>query len=182
MPLPTEPLPVYLERRERVLTEQIETLRKNLEPRERELAEIRRIRASLSQPETTEEPSLYRAAVGPDKLDVAMLEGLYASGEKATIKDKILHGLRYHLTSGAGPSDLRKFIKITFGEDVPLTSLSPQLSRLREEGLIMQIKGPNGEALWVAKTAFNALEAFRNQSAAAVAEPSASKTRLGKIG
>lgn len=175
MAYPTEPLPVYLERRERELTEQIATLRKNLEPRERELAEVCRMRASLAASQTLageavaalEQKSsnaLFNLAVGPNTFPQAgMLAGLLGSGENLTIKEKIVRALRDHFSLGARPTDLRNFIKEAYGDDIPLTSLSPQLSRLREEGTITQTTTRDGEARWIMQPT-NALAMLYEQS------------------
>ena len=56
-----------------------------------------------------------------------------------TIKGMILRALREDvnfLRNGALTAELREFIKSEYGRDIETTSLSPQLSRLREDGLI----------------------------------------------
>lgn len=57
------------------------------------------------------------------------------SGGKATIKDKIRDVLAEH-TNGGTSDDIIKWVKSSFGTEVPRTSMSPQLSRLKSEGVV----------------------------------------------
>ncbi len=57
------------------------------------------------------------------------------SGGRATTKDKIRDVLAEH-TDGGTADDITKWVKSSFGTEVPRTSMSPQLSRLKSEGVV----------------------------------------------
>ena len=81
------------------------------------------------------------------RLTISGSDGLPAG---LTIKEMIVRALSSgHFQQGAKPNDIREFIKNAYGRDVPATSLSPQLTRLREEGTIEQTQGVlNNETWW----------------------------------
>jgi len=56
------------------------------------------------------------------------------SNEKPTI----VTALTSHFHDGATPAELRTFIKDVFGREIDRTSMSPQLTRLREDGVVEQ--------------------------------------------
>jgi hypothetical protein len=149
----------FLERRERELIHQMSALRAEIQSKEKELAEIRAVRATLA-------PSVPTPAVPPPvphttTFDVAtnqiraaeenrrtasvahpmqQTESVLIGGvpQKRTIKSMILAALISHFDDGATLAELRTFIKDVFSREIDRTSLSPQLARLREEGAVEQ--------------------------------------------
>jgi DNA-binding transcriptional ArsR family regulator len=53
-----------------------------------------------------------------------------------TIKEMVLNALRDHFHAGATPSELREYFRMVYSKDIDRNSISPQLARLREEGLV----------------------------------------------
>jgi hypothetical protein len=156
MNLDHETLHSFLERRERELTHQLAALCGQVESKRAELAEIQRVRATLApSPSWVPDSStfdvagdLVRAAaanrprVDPmqqaDNPPVAPSPPVPSSNEKLTIKSMILTALSSHFHDGATPAELRTFIKDVFGREIDRTSMSPQLTRLREDGAVEQ--------------------------------------------
>lgn len=58
--------------------------------------------------------------------------------EHFTIKELIVKALTDHYKQGAGAADLVEFIKNAYGRAVERSSLSPQLSRLKQDGWVEQ--------------------------------------------
>lgn len=81
------------------------------------------------------EITLAEAAIKSGVLDGASTQGQGSRG-KHTIKDMVVSVLSSRL-EGAEASDIVNFIANEFGEEVPRSSLSPQLSRLKEEGALI---------------------------------------------
>jgi hypothetical protein len=146
------PLRSFLERRERELTHQLAALRGRIESKERELAEIKKVRATLtsappSPPDNTSvevAADVVRAAGNQRSVDLINQTGnVQVSGppplnEKLTIKEMIVAALRSHFHDGARPAELRTFIQDVWDRKIDRTSLGPQLARLREEGILEQ--------------------------------------------
>src|SRR5690242_20141120 len=146
---PDETLPSFVERRERELKHQLAVLRGDIESKERELAQIRQVRAALAPPppenKTCEvaanlirEAVTQRGAVLMRQADNALVGGVPPLSENRTIKEMIVTALASHFHDGATPAELRTFIKDVFGREIDRTSLSPQLTRLREQGTVEQ--------------------------------------------
>jgi hypothetical protein len=156
---PGETLRLFLERRERELTHQIAALRGQIATKERELAEIQAVRATLApsapapagQAPPVPDTSTFEAAAF-DQIRAAaenrhaaavahpMQQSVLIGGvpQKRTIKSMILTALTSHFDDGATLTELRTFIKDVFGLEIDRTSISPQLARLREEGAVEQ--------------------------------------------
>jgi hypothetical protein len=141
----------FLARRERELTHQLAVLRGQIESKQRELAEIQRVRANLapSPPSLPDTSSFERAAddvreaANRPRVDLMQQAdnppvAVPSSNEKLTIKSMILTALSSHFHDGATPAELRTFIKDAFGREIDRTSMSPQLARLREDGAVEQ--------------------------------------------
>ena len=145
---PDETLHSFLERRERELTHQLAALRSQIESKQRELAEIQRVRGTRApSPPSPSEISTWQAAADVAKeavkqliqqTDVPPVGGVPPSNEKPTIKSMIVTALTSHFHDGATPAELRTFIKDVFGREIDRTSMSPQLARLREGGAVEQ--------------------------------------------
>jgi hypothetical protein len=145
------PLRLFLERRERELTHQLAALRGQVESKQRELDEIKKVRATLtSSPPLPPDNSSVEVAADVARAEAsrrslnliqqitnAAVTGLPPS-DHPTIKSMILTALSSHFQGGATPAELRTFIKDVFGREIHRTSMSPQLARLREEGIVEQ--------------------------------------------
>jgi hypothetical protein len=152
-----------LERRERELTHQIAAVRGELQLKEKELAEIRAVRATLTP--SVPPPAVPAPAVPPPVPDTTTFdaaatnliratgerrsaasvanplqqtESVLIGGAKRTIKSMILAALTSHFDDGATLGELRTFIEDVFGQAIDRTSISPQLARLRDEGAVEQ--------------------------------------------
>ncbi|HZG47851.1 MAG TPA: hypothetical protein VEZ41_16520 [Allosphingosinicella sp.] len=132
--------------------ERIAVLREQLAPLERELADIRRAKAALPPPPDTG-PRLWvdTQAVQPisatrqhfipvmhPQVAAALPEREQSPYAKLTMKELVLKALAEQFPGGAAAKDLLDFFANAWGRgDVVRTSLSPQLSRLKEEGKIV---------------------------------------------
>jgi hypothetical protein len=79
----------------------------------------------------------------PDKLLASLQRNNPSAGawDHLTIKQLILRALSEKFRDGATPLELRDFLRERFDRVVDRNSISPQLTRLREEGLIHQSEG-----------------------------------------
>ena len=138
----------YLERRQKQLETEIEGLRAQVAPLERELFEIRVARAACQKRST--EP-LQQQLFSKDEgvTTTAEAEGLWLQYQqmkadrlsspyfKLTIKQLVVKALLEQFTNGATAGQLLElFARGWDRDDVVRTSLSPQLSRLRQDGVI----------------------------------------------
>jgi DNA-binding transcriptional ArsR family regulator len=141
----------YLEIRERELESQISNVRGHLAPLEAELDQVRKMRSLIAHGRAAGLTDLASDFVLPDPpvpgpieqvaqaIQPALTQLLAAANsESLTIKEMILRALRDHFPKGASPSDLRDYIRDAFGKEIDRNSISPQLSRLREEGVVDQ--------------------------------------------
>ncbi|MFY9656586.1 MAG: hypothetical protein WAK01_08365 [Methylocystis sp.] len=76
---------------------------------------------------------------------------LSPSFEKMTIKQLILRALRMKSPESLSPTELQSFIKEAFQRDVDAGSIRPQLTRLREQGAVVQ--DPEAVGRWGLTTA-----------------------------
>jgi hypothetical protein len=154
MNLDHETLHSFLERRERELTHQLAALCGQVESKRAELAEIQRVRATLApSPPWVPDSSTFdvagdlikATAANRPRVDLMQADNppvaVPSSNEKLTIKSMILTALSSHFHDGATPAELRTFIKDVFGREIDRTSMSPQLTRLREDGAVEQTDG-----------------------------------------
>lgn len=68
----------------------------------------------------------------------------FAEAHRRTIKEHVLLALDQHVDfrrNGATTGELKRYIKSEFEKDIEVTSLSPQLSRLRDDGIISFVDG-----------------------------------------
>lgn len=149
----------FLETRERELMEQIATLQDELAPKERELAEIRRVKAALALPSQTSEPQVEeREAALRNTLTLKAQLGARAMGfssgggtltlnrpyDKLTMKQLVVKVLQEHFPQGATTREMLDFFRDGWGRHIERTNLSPQISRLFQEGII----GRNSDRRW----------------------------------
>lgn len=148
----------YLSEREQRLKSELAALRARIAPIERELFEIGQAQKAVGN--VAAEP--FQAPLfqtGPDEHVDDEAADLWKEYKrvlaeraanpyfKLTIKDLVLKALREQFQSGATAQDLLEFFESAWGrDDIPRTSLSPQLSRLRTEQKIDR----NG-SMWFAR-------------------------------
>jgi hypothetical protein len=136
---PSETLREFLIRRERELTHRLSALQAELGPVEAELAQIRRARTAVDTAPTLS--GLNSNAAPPTGFDYVgpLLELLDTkSPSEMTIKQLVIRAFTAQFRKGATPAQLREFIRDAYGRDIERGSLSPQLSRMKAEGLIEQ--------------------------------------------
>jgi hypothetical protein len=166
--LSEEPLADYLKRRERELVQQTAAIRGLLAPKEKQLEEIRQamkaigikpsyveqlmpfldlagdsrpMHGVLNSPQTTPINGILNAAPFPWEPGNPLAQLV----EPLTIKEMILHALNDHFHQGATPSELRDYMRTAYSRDVDRNSISPQLARLREEGLVQNTNALSGK-------------------------------------
>jgi hypothetical protein len=120
-----ESLPAFLARRERELTHQLAALRFQIESKEFELGHVREASKRLPKPTT--------------RLSKVTAE---SDGSDLSIKELVVRALfERFLVGGATPAQLREYFRDAYGRTIERSSLSPQLSRLKAEGRVMQDDG-----------------------------------------
>jgi len=145
-----EPVSEFLVRRERELTQQIDALRGQIAPKEQEREQIRTAMRALGLLTASPLASVLATALSDGSIPAIAPNNSGHTppslGEllnpTLTIKQMILHALIDHFREGATPSELSGYIKVAYGREVDRNSVSPQLARLREEGLVVQPDGP----------------------------------------
>ena len=158
-----ESLREIVTRKEQELHQKLAALQREIDIVRFELEEVERVKAALTPEwvrEGVPEPSLELAyALMPGaKLLPAHLAQLYSQSDdnppmsgtlalfaNLTIKDLILRALAQHFPSGATASELIDFIANGYGRLIERQSFSPQLSRLKDEGMIV----PRDGAKWL---------------------------------
>jgi hypothetical protein len=149
-----ESLREFLDRRERELLVELAPAENQLLAIRAELIEIRRAKASLEESAKKLAEALRGSSVvdpAPGALDTLTPFGIggllgvplplrqATLDERLSIKQMILKVLEQEVKFrryGATASEIRESIKDEFGREIEGTSLSPQLSRLREDGLV----------------------------------------------
>lgn len=127
----------FLAQRETELLDQIEDVRRSLHPLENELAQVRRAKAIISMEAAPRAP--VSAFEEFDEIQIAP----YA---EMTMKQLTIKALRDHFPRGATAQKLISFFSDAWGRaDVQRSSLSPQLTRLKQEGVI----GLNGKTWYL---------------------------------
>jgi hypothetical protein len=120
---------------ERNLVEKIEKLRAELVPLERELANARRALAALAKEEAAASKTAATPAAAPPPTPASPYRDL-------TMKELAIKALKEQFPNGATASQLLDhFVGAWNRGDVVRSSLSPQLSRLKEDGKIQLEKG-----------------------------------------
>jgi hypothetical protein len=121
-----------LDRLKTELESRVTELRKELAPLERELAEVQRARNAIAQA-AGEAPLLDFSAT----VEAIKWSALYSN---LTMKELVLMALREQFPRGATASKLLQFFHDAWHrEDIKRESLSPQLSRLKDEKRIYRI-------------------------------------------
>jgi hypothetical protein len=148
-----ETLYEYLERRQRELENIAAALNLELEGVSSELAHVKSARRQIADlpsfgrtPKPPAEPSnKLMNALQIGATSNASVEGFFPGAHNAlivgpTIKQQIMKAMSssVFLLGGASASDIRQYILDVFGRDVSPTSLSPQLSRLKADGMLSQ--------------------------------------------
>lgn len=137
-----ESLPDYLIRRELELVQQTAAIRGLLAPKEAELAAVRKVMDTLGLRHGTDHSDFMATAAAVAQLPSGYLIDLSESDDETTvgftIKQMILGALKDHFHDGATPTELRDYMRNVYGRDVDRNSISPQLARLREEGVVEQ--------------------------------------------
>jgi hypothetical protein len=157
----TEPLREFLPRRKRELTQQISALQGQIIPKQRELEEVTKAMQALGLEQPGNELARLLASAAPDGLNVAAIGLLHNMSSNAllegkppnfdqtmTIKQMIVYALRDHFHNGATPAELRDYIRTAYGREVDRNSISPQLTRLRDEHRVEQQVGLLNEGKW----------------------------------
>jgi hypothetical protein len=141
-----------LESHEAAVVERIAKLRDELVPLERELFEIRLAKSAIDRsPRSSDQPELFAAGNANRGLDLAkftalrntLVHGSWSAPqspyERFTIKELILKALDEQFEGGATAAELLKLFAGAWGRlDIARTSLSPQLSRLKQEGKLIR--------------------------------------------
>jgi hypothetical protein len=156
-----EPLPIYLTRRERELVQRSASIRGQLVPVERELAEVRKAMDALGLSHGSDLTDLMATAAAQQPAPQSALQALQQTNSNAsvgqsaletvtaatakaiteaasllTIKQMILAALQDHFHDGASPTELSEYMQNAYAREVDRNSISPQLARLREEGML----------------------------------------------
>jgi hypothetical protein len=141
-----------LDEHETSILERIESLRSELVPLERELFEVRLAKTALDRgAPPQEQPQL--ALKGPEPgsaashVDVWRQRIVWAAATapkspyaRLTIKELVRKALSEQFPRGATANQLLELFANAWGRtDVARTSLSPQLSRLRQEGVLFRV-------------------------------------------
>ena len=122
-----------MEKREKEVTQQIENLRKQLAPLEAELSQIRVAKAAINSDDDYEP----LAPDSPRPLAQLVFPPVLGAYHHLTMKQLTMKALAEQFPAGATARELIKFFKNAWGRaDVVRSSLSPQLSRLQEDGFI----------------------------------------------
>ena len=141
----------FLDERERCLREAIDTLRSEVIPLEQELLEVRLAKGALKRDAAnSDQPRL--ALASPAVLRVHDAHTATSAGQptlttdpyrspyfRLTIKQLVQKALEEHFQHGASANEMLHLFENVYGRgDIARTSLSPQLSRLREDGIIFR--------------------------------------------
>jgi hypothetical protein len=146
----------YLVRRERELVQQTAALRGLLGPKEKELADVRQAMQAigLATSPYAEHVEALKPFLDPqERPDSLSYKGILNAdaatlnqwAEGLTIKDMILRALNEHFHLGATPSELRDYMLTAYGRTIDRNSISPQLARLRDEGLVQNTNALSGK-------------------------------------
>jgi DNA-binding transcriptional ArsR family regulator len=146
----SEGLEAYLRRRERELIQQTAALRGLLAPKEKELTDVRQAMNAIGLPPSYVDE--LRPFLDGDQDEPAYVynseedtTALQALAESLTIKEMILRALNDHFHQGATPSELSEYMRTAYRRDIDRNSISPQLARLREEGLVQNTNALSGK-------------------------------------
>lgn len=136
-----EPLADYLKRKERELGQQVSSLRGMLAPKERELEEVRRAMQAIGLFAPSLESLIREPQANGVVPNYAAGLAAFTAAQPLTIKAMILNALRDYFHEGATPAELRDYMRTVYGKEIDRNSISPQLTRLREQGAVEQSGG-----------------------------------------
>lgn len=144
-----EGLRAFLDRRERQIMNRLGAAQSAVEQLQIDLDEVRRARTAIDDTDAAKGLKVVYSSlrIGESTKTIADVPDELTS-EPPSIKEYILMALNHsgsRLVEGATANEIREFIKDAYGRDIERSSFSPQLSRLREEGLINLL--PSGQ--WV---------------------------------
>jgi prefoldin subunit 5 len=155
---------------EQKLTAKISDLHAKLTPLEAELAEVRRAKGAIGMmmPAPRSEAPLVEMLVGVTRIARVLGAAQKRASEilqadqaghsvdvpaalpppspyaNLTMKELVVKVLAEHFHEGATTRQMLEFFRDAWGRDIERTNLSPQISRLRQEGII----GRSGAAKW----------------------------------
>jgi len=138
----------FLDRREKELVAQIAALRGQLSPKEAELSQIQRMRASLTIAGgnvLTSHNALAAVVTPNSSANVAYNNALVSviGGQSAppyptmTIKELTIQALLDHFPNGGTAAEIRDFIRDAYRRTVEPSSLRPQMHRLKAAGSLV---------------------------------------------
>jgi len=145
-----ENLQHYLDRRERVLTEEVRSLRTQLTPKETELVLVRRAKAALGLPTAFDVlggPPYDPGGAIDQQLSRERTLQSFADTLKNTptstmkIKELIARAFVDHLHQGATPAELGSTLQKEYGREIDPGSIRPNLQRLKDDGILMRDAG-----------------------------------------
>jgi hypothetical protein len=157
----------FLEQRERELLQEIADLHGQLSPKEAELAEVRRAKGSIGMSEAPkgffgrfmggegvaagldESPTVHESYLKRGNLAevIAGLSPPYPLPhtllhyQGLTMKQLVVKALAEHFQHGATTRQLLDFFRDAWHRNIERQNLSPQLSRLYQEGVIGRVQG-----------------------------------------
>jgi hypothetical protein len=115
-----------LERREAEAQAKLRELDRQRDPLLADLADIRIAKAALKPSEL---PGLLKLAADDDAT-ASFYKGM-------TLKQLVLRALKEHFSEGATAQQLLEYFRRAYGRAIERSSLSPQLSRLRDDGHVV---------------------------------------------
>jgi hypothetical protein len=134
----------YLEKREPELLSELAALYAETKRKEAELAEVRRAKVSIgmlapwhADPELTRFAAVEDLAQSLASPGVRLRSSPPSPYAHLTMKQLVMRALGEHLRSGATRRELIDFFRDAWGREIEPASLSPQLSRLMNEGMIV---------------------------------------------
>ncbi len=138
-----------LNEHEKALEVRLQNLRDQIIPLERELSEVRRARGALTLTDYGPEQALMLFSPADGRTpNLSVMPSPGSPYTRLTIKDLVRKALAEQFVRGATASEMLQFFADAWGRrDIARTSLSPQLSRLKEKGEIV-LRGQK----WVLKS------------------------------
>ena len=142
-----ESLADYLKRRERDLMRKAAAFRHLLAPVEQQLTEVRQAMQAIGIQQSYES---YVEQLTPfldqdQPASPSLYLGILNMAEPLTIKEMIQRALNDHFKQGATPSELSEYMRKAYGREIDRNSISPQLARLRDEGLVQNTNALSGK-------------------------------------
>lgn len=141
----------FLDEHERTLKERISALRSEIVPLEQELLEVRMAKSALHKDDGASEPRLALASPGAlrihdavsssDASHIVLTTDPFRSPYfQLTMKQLVMKALAEHYPNGATANQMLDLFANVWGRgDIVRTSLSPQLSRLKDDRLISRV-------------------------------------------